>query len=145
MQERISTLSDHFYTVIKINGVTMQKERRKTKYTLENSYKNASSVFSFTPAVACHKCLLIWYSLKVDNSATQLHCHFVGGASQLVRSAIHSMCKSFRAPPFMLLIVPYNSVYYYYNALVGWLVGWFWSQGKKGVCICKKEKCTVAP
>ena len=113
-----------FYTVIKLNGVTMQKERRKTTYTLENSYKNASSVFSFTPAVACHKCLLIWYSLKVDNSATQLHCHFVGGASQLVHSAIHSMCKSFRASPFMLLIVPYNSVYYYYYALVGWLVGW---------------------
>ena len=94
----------------------------------ENNYKNASNVRTFTLAVACHlcldpvKCLLICYSLKVDKSAPQLHCCFVGGASQLVRSAIRNTCKLFCAPPFMLLIVPYNSVHYNYIIIMQWLV-----------------------
>ena len=107
------------------------------------------SILSFTPAVTCCMCLdlvkglLIWYSLKVDKTATQLHCQ---GASHLVRSAIcdRSTCKSFRVPPFTLLHELYNSVYYSYVIITQRLVGWFWGQGKKGVCIDKKN-CTVAP
>ena len=39
----------------------------------------------------------------------------------------------------MLLVVPYNSVYYNYITIIQWLVGWFGDQGKKGVCIGKKS------
>ena len=86
------------------------------------------------------KCLLIWYSLKVNKTATQLHCR---GASTLVHSAIcDRTCKSFRVPPFTLLHVPY-SIYYNYIIITQQLVDWFWGQGKKGVCIGKK--CNVAP
>ena len=55
-------------------------------------------------------------------------------AHQLARST----CKSFRAPPFTLLIVPYNSIQYNYMIIMQWLVGWFMDEGKKGVCIGKK-------
>ena len=104
------------------------------------------SILSFTPAVTCCMCLdlvkglLIWYSLKVDKTATQLHCQ---GASHLVRSAIcdRSTCKSFRVPPFTLLHELYNSVYCNYVIVMQRLVGWFWGQGKKGVCIDKKLHC----
>ena len=48
------------------------------------------------------------------------------------------MCKLFRGPPFTLLVVPYNSVYYNYITIIQWLVGWFGDQGKKGVCVGKK-------
>ena len=79
-----------------------------------------------------------------QKSTPRLHWRFVGGASQPVRST----CKSFRAPPFMLLIVPYNSVYYNhvhnYYAMVGWSV-WGSKQkegfvlAKRGVCVGKKS------
>ena len=52
-----------------------------------------------------------------------------------------STCKLFCVPPFMLLQVPYNSVYYNYIIIMQWLVGWFWGQGKKGVCVGKKVHC----
>ena len=43
------------------------------------------------------------------------------------------MCKLFRAPPFTLLIVPYNSVYYNYIIFMQWLVGWLvWGSRQKG-------------
>ena len=101
-------------------------------FTENKLLQNASSVLSFTPAVACRlcltpvKCVLIWYSLKVDKTATQLHCRFVGGASHVVCSAIcdRSTCKSFRAPPFTLSLLLYNSVYYNYIIIMQRLVGW---------------------
>ena len=43
----------------------------------------------------------------------------------------HSTCKSFHAPPFMLLIVLYNSVYYNYIIIMHWLVGWLVGSGIK--------------
>ena len=59
-----------------------------------NYYKNASSALTFILVVAhrlcldpVKQCLLISFSFKVDISIPQLHCHFVGVASQLVRSA----------------------------------------------------------
>ena len=61
-----------------------------------------------------------------------MHCHFVGGTSQLVRST----CKLFRAPQFMLLIVPYNFVCYNCISITQWLVR------KMGFALAKK--CTVA-
>ena len=42
----------------------------------------------------------------------------------------------------MLLLVPYNSVYYNYIIITQWLVGWLvLGQGKKGVHIGKKVHC----
>ena len=95
----------------------------------ENYYK-----ITFTPAVAC-ACAWTWSSvLKVDKFTTQLHCHFVGIASQLVHSAIRSTCES-----FMLL---YNSVYYNYITIVQWLVGWLVGAGvKAGFVSAKKVHC----
>ena len=95
------------------------------------SYRRWPVTCAWTPV----KCLLIWYSLKVSKSAPQLHCCFVGDASQLTCST----CKSFRAPPFMLLVLMYNFVYY--NLRNCWLVGWFGDRGKKGVCVNKKVHC----
>ena len=80
---------------------------------------------------------LIWSSLKVNKSAPWLHCCFVGGTLELMRTT----CKSFHATPFTLLIVPYNSVYYNCIIIMQWLVLWFGYQGKKGVCISKKVHC----
>ena len=37
---------------------------------------------------------------KVNKSAPQLHCCFVGGTSQLAHSAYRSTCKSIRALPY---------------------------------------------
>ena len=51
------------------------------------------------------------------------------------------MCKSFRAPPFTLLIVPYNSVYYNYIIIMQWLVG-LGIKAKREFVLAKK--CTVA-
>ena len=65
----------------------------------------------------------------------------VGGASELVCSAICSTCKLLRAPSFMLLIVLYNSVYYNYIIITQWLVGWFRDQGKREVALAKKAHC----
>ena len=54
--------------------------------------------------------------------------------------AILSTCKTFRAPPFTLLIVQYNSIYYIHvimhNIIMQWLV-----QGprQKGICVGKKS------
>ena len=74
--------------------------------------------------------------------APQLHSYFVGGASQLlVHSTVHGTCKLFCPPPFMLLIVLYNSVKYNYIIIMQWLVGWFRDQGKKGVCVGKEVDC----
>ena len=81
---------------------------------------------------------------QVYKPAPQLHCCFVGGTSELMhaRSAICSVFKSFLAHPFMLLIVPYNSVYYNYIIIIcsGWLVD-SGVKSKKGVCIGKKVHC----
>ena len=66
------------------------------------------------------KCLLIWYSLKVNQSAPWLQCRFFGGALQLM----HSMCKLFCALPFMLL---------YYIIIMQWLVG-SGIKAKRGLC-----------
>ena len=107
----------------------------------ENYYINASSVLTFKPAVARHLCLdpvKCTEGRQIRSTAALSLCCV---ASQLMRSAIHSTCKSFLAPLFMLLIVPYNSVYYNYITIMQWLVGWFWDQGKKGVCIGKKVHC----
>ena len=54
------------------------------------------------------KCLLIWYSNRANKTMPQLHCHFVGVASNLMYSTIHCVCESFCtcAPRCMLLIVP---------------------------------------
>ena len=50
-----------------------------------------------------------------SRSTNLLHNCTVALLAQLVPSAIRSMCKSFRAPPpLMLLLVPYNLVYYNY-------------------------------
>ena len=46
------------------------------------------------------KYLLIRYSQKINKSIPRLHCHFIGGAAQLVCST----CKLFRAPLFTLLV-----------------------------------------
>ena len=46
------------------------------------------------------KCLLIRYSQNVNKSIPRLHCHFIGGAAQLVCST----CKLFHAPLFTLLV-----------------------------------------
>ena len=46
------------------------------------------------------KCLLIPYSQKINKSIPRLHCHFIGGAAQLVCST----CKLFHAPLFTLLV-----------------------------------------
>ena len=54
-------------------------------------------------------------------------------AHQLARST----CKSFRAPPFTLLIVPYNSVQYKYMTIMQWLVG-SWIRAKRGFASAKK-------
>ena len=83
------------------------------------------------------KCLLIWYSPKVSKSAPRLHFRFCRGTSQLARST----CISFCVLLFMLLIPPYNSLYYNYIVIMQWMVGWFGDQGKKGVCIGKKGVC----
>ena len=112
--------------------------------------QNASSVLSFTLAVTCRlcldpvKCLLRWYSLEVNKSTTQLYCRFVGGASQLMCSAIRdrSTCKSVLASLFSLLIVPYNSVYYNYIIIMQQLVG---SGVKVKREFASAKKCTVAP
>ena len=60
-----------------------------------------------------------------------------------MRSAICdcSTCKSLRVPPFTLLHVSNNSVYYSYIIITQWLVGWFWGQRKKGACVGKKVHC----
>ena len=63
-------------------------------------------------------------------------CCFVGGASQLTCST----CKSFRAPPFMLLVVLYNFIYYNCIIITHLLVGWL-VRGNKGVCVNKKVHC----
>ena len=66
---------------------------------------SASTVCTFKPVVVCHlywipvKCLLILYWLFTQGQQI-CSSRFVGGASQLG----HIL---FRAPPFMLLIVPY--------------------------------------
>ena len=62
-----------------------------------------------------------WNSIHSRSTST-LHDRTVAllDAHQLARS----MCKSFRTPPFMLLIVLYNSVYYNYITITQWLVGW---------------------
>ena len=66
---------------------------------------SASTVCTFKPLVVCHlywipvKCLLILYWLFTQGQQICSN-RFVGGASQLG----HIL---FRAPPFMLLIVPY--------------------------------------
>ena len=82
------------------------------------------------------KCLLIWYSPKVSKSAPRLHFRFCRGTSQLARS----MCISFCVLPFMLLVLPYNSLYYNLHSYYAMDV-WFGDQGKKGVCIGKKVHC----
>ena len=110
----------------------------------QETVTNTLSILSLTPVVTCCllldpvKCLLIQYSLKLDKTTRQLHCHFVGGASHLMCSAC-STCKSFCAPPFMLLLVPYNFLYYNYIIITKWLVGWFWSQCKRGFALAKKS------
>ena len=58
-----------------------------------------------------------------------MHCHFVGGTSQLVRST----CKSFLQ--FMLLIVLYSFVCYNYISITQWLVR------QNEVCIGKEVHC----
>ena len=54
------------------------------------------------------------------------------------------MYKLFRVLALMLLVVPYNSVYYNYIILLynGWLVG-LGIKAKRGFALAKK--CTVAP
>ena len=47
------------------------------------------------------------------------------------------MRKSFRTPPFTLLIVPYNSVYYNYIIITQWLVG-SRIKAKRGFASAKK-------
>ena len=54
---------------------------------------------------------------------------------------MRNTCKSFRAPPFTLLNVPYNSVYYNYIIIMQWLVG-LGIKAKGGFASAKK--CTVA-
>ena len=112
--------------------------------------QNALSILSFTPAVTCClcldpvKCLLIWYSLKVNKTARQLHCRFVVGVSHLMRSA-NSMCKLFRAPPFMLSLVLYNSVYYNYIIITKRLVGWLVGSGVKAKRSLDRQKSALWP
>ena len=60
-------------------------------------HKKALSISTFTLVVVdCHLCLnpgkmlVDMLSLKVDKSLPQLHCRFVGGTSQLMRSAIRN-------------------------------------------------------
>ena len=55
---------------------------------------------------------------------------------------MHRTCKLFHAPPFMLLIVPNNSVYYNHLIITQWLVG-SGIKTKRGFAWAKK--CTVAP
>jgi len=74
-----------------------------------------------------------WYGIhsRSSNPLHNWHCHFVGGTSQLTHSAIRSTCKSFRTPLCLLLIAPYNFVYY--NVIImQWLVG---SRQKGGLCL----------
>ena len=47
------------------------------------------------------------------------------------------LCKLFCTPPFTLLIVLINSIYYNSIIIMQWLVCWFKDQGKKGVCTGK--------
>ena len=127
------------------NGVTMQKERQKmwlsTHYNvfLENSYKTHQAFLAlhwpWPVACAWPQSSACWYGIH-SRLTKPLHNCTCGSASQLMRSAIRSTCKSFHVPPFMLLIVPYNSIYYNYYTMVGWL----WGQDKKGVCVGKKKK-----
>ena len=71
-------------------------------------------------------------NLLHDRTVTLLDAH------QLARST----CKSFLAPSFTLLIVPYNSVYYNYITIMQWLVG---SGIKANRGVASAKKCTVAP
>ena len=83
MQEGISTISGHFYTVITIkgcsyqNGVTVQTERQQV-HTIMCSQKNSSSVHTFTPLVAC--------PLSLDPSQVIADVVFTQG--QQIRSTI---------------------------------------------------------
>ena len=113
------------------------------------SRENASSAHTSTPSVACHLCLdpaqvlvdtvftqgqqqicfttaLLLTTGKIYYVLFPIHVHII--YYPLARST----CKSFCAPPFTLLIVLYNSVYYNYIIITQWLVGWF------GVCVGKK-------
>ena len=101
-----------------------QKTITKTHRAIRLSHWPWPVTCAWTPV----KCLLIWYWLKVSKFALQLHWCFVGGPSQLARTSICSTCKSFHAPPFMLLIVLYNFVCYNYYAMVGWLVQEAWQK-----------------
>ena len=54
-------------------------------------------------------------------------------------SVICGICKSFRAPPYVLLVISYTKNYI---TIGQWLLGWFRDQGKKGVCIGNKVHCS---
>ena len=54
-------------------------------------------------------------------------------------SVICGICKSFRAPPYVLLVISYTKNYI---TIAQWLLGWFRDQGKKGVCIGNKVHCS---
>ena len=47
------------------------------------------------------------------------------------------MCNLFCVPPFTLLVVPYNSVYYNYITIIQWLVG-SEIKAKRGFASAKK-------
>jgi len=105
-----------------------------TIYTLQCVPGKAHQAFIlFTLVVTRHLCLdpgkvlvdtLLTFKINKSACASQLLC---------------SPCKSFCALSFMLLLVPYYSVYI---IIMQWLVGWLvWRSRQKA----SAKKCSVAP
>ena len=119
-----------------------------THYNVFTEQKHIErSYFNFTPVVASHLCLDSGQVLvdMIFTQSQQIHLAtvlvLVGGASQLTHSTIRSMCKSICAPPFTLLIVPYNFMYHNYIIIMQWLVGL--GMAKRGFASAKM--CTLTP
>ena len=125
----------------------MQKEMTIANAFSQNNYKtHRKSLVSvqrrWPVACAWTQWSACWYGIH-SRSTKPLH-----KCTVTLLEAHHNSCVQpfaivacVLAPLFTLLIVPYNSVYYNYIIMMQQLVGWFWGQGKQGLCIGKKVHC----
>ena len=103
------------------------------------------SIKWFDPA----KCFLTWYTLSDERSAPQLQSFLVGGrasstASDRQRARQPSLhVSSTRAPPYILFLGPYTSVYYVHVIMMSWLVVGSQVKAKRGIALAKRW--TMAP
>ena len=93
------------------------------------------------------KCFLTWYTLSDERSAPQLQSFLVGGrASSTARQCARqpSLHMSITcAPPYILLLGLYTSVYYAHVIMTSWLVVGSQVKAKRGIASAKRW--TVAP